>query len=101
MPSGISVTTSGLHDSMNIINTLLTISPNAAAGLEILGVVAVVLALDLLAMLGADRTLKTPFVAIAFGISGSVMAKSSWATPLATPASECAGFLDKSALLAR
>jgi multiple antibiotic resistance protein len=41
--------------------------------LQILGVTAFVLVLDLLAMLVADRILKTPFVASALGIVGAVM----------------------------
>jgi len=41
---------------------------------RILGMIAVVMLLDLLAMLYADRILKTPFVAPALGILGAVMA---------------------------
>ena len=40
---------------------------------NILGVASFVLLLDLLAMLFADRILKTPFVAVALGIVGAVM----------------------------
>jgi multiple antibiotic resistance protein len=42
--------------------------------LQILGVAAVVLVLDLLAMLSADRILKTLLLGSALGIVGSVMA---------------------------
>jgi multiple antibiotic resistance protein len=41
---------------------------------RILGMIAVVMLLDLLAMLYAERILKTPFVAPALGILGAVMA---------------------------
>jgi len=41
--------------------------------IQIVGIVALVLLLDLIAMLYADRILSTPFVALALGITGAVM----------------------------
>ena len=41
---------------------------------QLLGLAALILVLDLLAMLSADRILKTPFAASFLGIVGSVLA---------------------------
>jgi multiple antibiotic resistance protein len=57
-----------------ILVVLVTLREGDTAGLmEIAGVTAVVLVLDLLAMLFADRILKTPFVAPVLGIVGVVL----------------------------
>lgn len=57
-----------------VLIMLMTLAPDSQERLQILGLAALVLVLDLLAMLAAERILKAPFVAIALGISGSVMA---------------------------
>ena len=54
-----------------VLILILTLRP--AESLTILGVAAFVLALDLLAMLGAGLILKVPFITPALGIVGSVM----------------------------
>lgn len=56
-----------------VLILLLTLHPGMAGALQILGVAAIVLLLDLLAMLGAERLLKVPFVMPALGIIGAVM----------------------------
>jgi multiple antibiotic resistance protein len=52
---------------------IIAVTLSRAAMIPILGVVAIVLLLDLLAMLFADRILKAPFVAPVLGIVGAVL----------------------------
>jgi multiple antibiotic resistance protein len=54
-----------------VLILLVTLRPDKM--LQILGVTAFVLLLDLLAMLSADRILKTPLVGSALGILGAVL----------------------------
>jgi multiple antibiotic resistance protein len=56
-----------------ILIVLVTLHDDSSSFIQILGVTVFILLLDLLAMLFADRILKTPFVAIALGIIGVVM----------------------------
>ena len=56
-----------------ILIVLVSLDSNETTFIQILGVTVFILLLDLLAMLFADRILKTPFVAIALGIIGVVM----------------------------
>lgn len=56
-----------------ILIVLVSLHSDTSSFLQILGVAVFILLLDLLAMLFADRILKTPLVAIALGIIGVVM----------------------------
>jgi multiple antibiotic resistance protein len=56
-----------------VLILLVTLYPLSAGGLQILGVAAFVLALDLLAMLSADLIAKTTFITSGLDIVGSVM----------------------------
>lgn len=58
---------------MAVLIMLVTLNPLSAGGGSILGVAAVVLVLDLLAMLGAYRLAKTPFFTPGLRIVGAVM----------------------------
>jgi multiple antibiotic resistance protein len=56
-----------------LLIVLATLRAEDTSVIQIVGIVAVVLLLDLIAMLYADRILSTPFVALALGIMGAVM----------------------------
>jgi multiple antibiotic resistance protein len=57
-----------------VVILMLTLRPGVTGTVEVLAVGAGVLAIDLVAMLAANRILKAPFVTTTLGIVGSVMA---------------------------
>lgn len=58
---------------ISVLVVSLRLRPGNAAVMEIMGLTALVLVLDLLAMIFADRILRAPFVASSFQILGAVM----------------------------